>query len=361
MNKPVGWLVNGRIFDNKIKALEEAKWKSDEVKFYFNDDILTKHDFTKEPSKDFEQLCLESILKLRDTYQHICLWFTGGSDSGTILSLFEKYNIRLDEILFYDRQYQVYEAWDQESLHIKKEMDRFKKAQPHCKLTVIHIGYENAQKFYKRNKDEWFYAPYTNIRFSKNLRYNIIDNTPQLGSNFEKKNRIDIFARDKPKLIMHEKKWYLTFFDNIEYDTYKIGFHHFYWDNLDIMTKQAHMVIRWFESKENFTENFLHKVQSHPPGPLYSEYCKALGLKLPNWIYLSEGWNKSTTNRFDKNYESHNIEKYANKHDKKIFNYYNNGLNYINKFFNISDGGECVGNNLSKTYLIKNLTLTRDY
>lgn len=354
MSKKVGWTADGIFYNNKVKALEQVNWNASKIQFSFKDQELTTYDFSVQHKKDFDTLCLEALLKLRQSYKHLCLWFTAGTDSGTILHLFEKYNIPLDEILFYDRKYNVYDMWDDESAYVKNEMDRFKKVQPNCKLTVVHIDYDNARKYYTKNKAYWFYEPHINIRFSKNLRYNIVQNNPELAREFEKPTRCDIFAREKPRLILDQDKWYMTFFDNIEYDTYYIGFHHFFWDNLDIMCKQAHLAVDYFESLPNFTQELLHKVQSWTPGPQYSEYCKAIGLTLPKWKYLSEGWSKPSTNRNSKLYESYNITNHAKKDDRKIFDYYDQGVKYIGQNIDLSNGSECIGFNMTKTYFLKN-------
>lgn len=55
-------------------------------------------DWTVEPSESWEEICVQRLLKIRDTYPKICLFYSGGSDSHYILTLFLKYNIKLDEI-----------------------------------------------------------------------------------------------------------------------------------------------------------------------------------------------------------------------------------------------------------------------
>ena len=85
----VGWQVDGEFFVNKVKAMEKANWDASKVTFYFRDHALSDVDFSREPEQSWEQILAESCQNLRLRARHLCLWFSGGSDSLTILRTFE--------------------------------------------------------------------------------------------------------------------------------------------------------------------------------------------------------------------------------------------------------------------------------
>lgn len=352
MDRQVGWYVNNIFFNNKVQALEQSNWQVDKVKFYYKDDKLADYDFSIEPKLDWNQLLIRSCLNIRESADHVALWFSGGGDSSTILRTFAENNIRLDELIFYDRVYKVYDYWETESNYTKKQMQDFRKLQPWCKLTVLKIDYDNAEDFYKKFKDQWIYQPYANIRFSKNLRWHFIDRHIDMKKSIDKGNRIDIFGRDKPKLICWDDKWWLTFFDSFEYDTYHAGFHHFYWDDLDILCKQAHMAVKFFERSQEDAEQFCHRVQKNTPGPTYLEYCRAIGRDIPEDRFIAEGWNKGSNNPAAPSYESAKILEYAKNDNKQTYQYYTDGFDYIKNKFDMGNQQEFIGNILGEKYYL---------
>lgn len=352
MHNQVGWYVDDAFFDNKVKALEHCDWQPEKIKFHYKNEQLANYDFSIEPKQSWNELLLSSCLRLRDSADHISLWFSGGGDSSTILKTFAENNIRLDELIFYDRVYKVYDYWETESAYTKKQMQEFRKLQPHCKLTVLNIDYDNAEDFYKKFKDQWIYQPYANIRFSKNLRWHFIDRHVDLKKSIDKGNRIDIFGRDKPKCILWDDKWWLTFFDSFEYDTYHAGFHHFYWDDLDILCKQAHMAINFFET-DNDPESFCHRVQKNTPGPVYLEYCRAIGRDIPIDDFIAQGWNKGSNNPAAPGYESAKILSHAKTTAKEIYQHYTGGFEYIKSKFDMGNQQEFIGNILGEKYMLR--------
>jgi hypothetical protein len=352
----VGWQVDGEFFVNKVKAMEKANWDASKVSFYFRDQALSTVDFSQEPDQSWEQILAESCQNLRLRARHLCLWFSGGSDSLTVLRTFEKNNIRLDELIFYDRVYGVYDYWATESRYIQQVMYDFQKIQPWCKISIIPVDYINAQRFYEQYQEDWIYQPYAHLRFAKNMKYHMLKNNNQIVKHCEDPGRVDIFGREKPRLILYQNKWYTTFYDCFEFDSYWVGMHHFYWDDPKILVKQAHMSARFFESLPGFDQAMLHRIQSNQPGEIYKQWCRAIGLEIPSDIVVSHGLNKSTNNRAKITYEGSKMEKFSREHDKKIFGLYESAFQYIFKNYDLGKNHEHIGNILSKTYYLKEFT-----
>jgi hypothetical protein len=353
LDNEVGWFVGEQFFNNKIKALEASDWKPAKIQFRYREQFLATTDLSQNPVESWEELLMMSCLNLRESCQYLSLWFSGGSDSLTVLDVFSKYNIRLDELIFYDKKYNPYDYYNQEARFVLKEMETFKLIQPWCKLTVIDVDYNNAKTFYKKHRDHWIYQPYTTIRYAKNMRYNLIQNNPSLAKQFERPDRIDIIGREKPKLILDDGKWFLVFYDCIEYDTYLNGFHHFYWDDLKILAKQAHMAAEFFESLPNFDQQMLHRIQGNQAGDIYIKYCQAIGRKTPQDLWIAAGMNKCTGNRLNSVYEGRHLENFSSSHDPEVFSNYWHGFQYIQQNFDLGNNHDAIGNIIGKPYFLK--------
>jgi len=66
---------------------------------WFNDDIFSAFDWTQEPDVDIKTLYKLRAEQLRDQYDNIILFYSGGSDSNQMLSAFIENNIHIDEII----------------------------------------------------------------------------------------------------------------------------------------------------------------------------------------------------------------------------------------------------------------------
>lgn len=93
------WIVNGNVFSNKFQALRYASATNQhDVRFYFHDHVWENFDRRQLGKVSLPQLYKERAQQLRDDYDHLVLFYSGGSDSHNILCTFLKNNIKLDEI-----------------------------------------------------------------------------------------------------------------------------------------------------------------------------------------------------------------------------------------------------------------------
>jgi hypothetical protein len=91
----VGW----KKFYNKTLALLESKNTGYQVDWKFNDDVYAKIDWTVPVIESLDQLYLQRAKQLREKYDYLVLYFSGGADSTNILKTFVDNNIFLDEIV----------------------------------------------------------------------------------------------------------------------------------------------------------------------------------------------------------------------------------------------------------------------
>ncbi len=94
-----------RWFNTKWQMLDYASterhpFKVDKMRCVLRKDFsFDRADWKKEPAGLWEDLCVERMLKIRDTYPKICLMYSGGSDSQYILELCLRHNIKIDELV----------------------------------------------------------------------------------------------------------------------------------------------------------------------------------------------------------------------------------------------------------------------
>lgn len=68
------------------------------AKFYFNDEVFEKLDWTKEPNFSLDDLYKVRARQIRDEYDYVILSYSGGSDSTEILETFLECGLFIDEI-----------------------------------------------------------------------------------------------------------------------------------------------------------------------------------------------------------------------------------------------------------------------
>jgi len=328
----VKWIVDGVSYYNRLSAWEAANGNKDNVHFYFKDHEMDAYDFSVEPG-DWHELLKNRCLKLREENNYLCLWYSAGTDSYTIYNIFKDYNIPLDEIIFHDKTYDPYPYYETEREVVFKHVREFQKHQPNCRFTIMETGFHTAAPFYKKHKSNWIYQPYTTYRFSKSMRYSWLDYHTDIKKRLLAPGTMNIQGQDPPRLFLENGKWYHIVFDTHEFDTsFMPNFYSFYWDDLDIMCKQAHMAVRYFEKISNVNQDFIQKMQRHEFLMPYQDYMFEVGRDLPDDDFLCSGQNKwGTMSRNSKYYECTNMETYAQEHDPALWEIFINGVQHYEK------------------------------
>jgi len=94
------YLVGKNKFYNKTSALIESYQTRYEPVWVFNNDVYGSIDWTVPITEDLASIYRRRAQQLRDQYDHLVLYFSGGADSINILHAFIDNNIFLDEIVF---------------------------------------------------------------------------------------------------------------------------------------------------------------------------------------------------------------------------------------------------------------------
>ena len=85
------------------------------IKYNFN-----IFDWSKEPTESWKELKKQRAQHIRDNYDYVVLYFSGGSDSTTVLNSFYDNNIYIDEIVT-----TVYDKFDSLCLSGKKHFQMY--------------------------------------------------------------------------------------------------------------------------------------------------------------------------------------------------------------------------------------------
>jgi hypothetical protein len=81
----------------KWEAIEHQSKSNKPVLWHFNDDVYGAMEWHHEPSQTLSELYRTRAEQLRNRYDYLVLWYSGGADSACVLDSFVQNNIFLDE------------------------------------------------------------------------------------------------------------------------------------------------------------------------------------------------------------------------------------------------------------------------
>lgn len=302
LNKGV-YRSNGKPFVNKLEAIIEANQSNKWVEWDYHDDIFNQYNWTMEPTESLAELYKLRALQLREAYDHLVLFFSGGADSWNILKVFVNNNIRLDEIymfgafeaeqkeysrLGYDRDPGYYTREINQALPVVKKLVQDKK----CKVNVFDWTRHMLDAAYDK---DWIWN--AGVRF---------DPTCMVRSKFHKIFREHselvhrgkrvgfVYGVDKPRLLRDDKNIYFAFLDvimttgtlptNDILGEYWENDEYFYWTpNMpELIIKQGHVVVNWLKSQNKIALiKHMNNVASFHDEAYYNEVNACI---YPDWI-----------------------------------------------------------------------------
>ena len=215
---------NAKFFYNKIDAIFEANASNKWVEWDYHDNIFNKHNWSVDPSLALEELYKQRALQLRDAYDHLVLFYSGGVDSWYILNTFIKNNIHLDEIYMYgpfEAEEKMYDqiGWDRSPGYYTREI---RQSLPLLRKLVgernikINVFDWTRHIIDAADDRDWFYT--AGVRF---------DPTCMVRSKFHKIFREHsemrhrgkkvgfVYGIDKPRLVRDDASIYFAFLDVI--------------------------------------------------------------------------------------------------------------------------------------------------
>ena len=91
--QPRFWFADNKKFYNKLQALDHGKTSG--VSFHVNDD---EYESTPRREYNLKKLLKQRARQLRDKFDYIRIWYSGGKDSLTIIDSFLEAGCKIDEI-----------------------------------------------------------------------------------------------------------------------------------------------------------------------------------------------------------------------------------------------------------------------
>lgn len=271
------WECNGKKFKNKLLALEQSNHSLDSIKFYYANSAFAEVNWKTEPTESWYNLMVLRAHQLRDQYDYIRFWYSGGVDSQTILEVFLEQKIFIDEICV-----NLVSPVDQfiGAANIEQNLVAIpflKSIEGQLKNTKITINKLGSTHFSKLINDDWI---------TSQMDMSMIQDQPmalyQTGILKEKNNYCDLQGGDKPTLQKEGDQFYAVFVDEtFALRITSINLEDFYItpDFPQLHIKQCHMVanhIRNFYPDIGngfvFSGNFKKKVEiaSGIRRPLYA-------------------------------------------------------------------------------------------
>jgi hypothetical protein len=100
MKNDVGfYVVNGKPFSNKFEAVLEAQKTNAVVKWDFFDSDFEKVDWYTEPSLSLDDFYRIRAEQIRNAYDYVIVFCSGGADSTNVIKTFINNGIRVDEVI----------------------------------------------------------------------------------------------------------------------------------------------------------------------------------------------------------------------------------------------------------------------
>ena len=221
------YVVDGIPFVNKFDALKLASKISKPVRWDFNDAVFSAFDWTTPIETSLPDLYKQRAQQIRDTYDYVSLFFSGGVDSTNVLHAFIDNDIFLDEIVMYRPGNQIKYAnktdksnanWWSElefaaSPYLKKQ-----RINPKTLTRVLDMG-ESAEKFSinSRLTQQWHQLNYVTPNFfAKNAMLMTDEHWSSLSDSG--KSVCHIIGTDKPRVRClqngsHFGEYYMKFND----------------------------------------------------------------------------------------------------------------------------------------------------
>lgn len=296
------YYCNNKPFYNKLEALIESNKTGEQVHWDFYDDIFAKYDWTKPSKLSLDELYKQRALQLREEYDHLVLFYSGGVDSGYILKTFIDNDIKIDEIYIYgsfDLEKKKYKKLgaSKEAGYYTREIEYIAKPlikQLLAKQKVKISEYDWTNDIVNATDDlDWFwlsgcrFTPDQMVRgkFHKIFREHntLLDKGKKVGF---------IYGVDKPRISRDNDSIYCAFLDlimttgtNNTNDILKETWENdefFYWtpNFPEIIIKQAHIVAEYFKT-QNRTNEIRHCTDHS--FHMMDYYEVANRLVYPNW------------------------------------------------------------------------------
>ena len=251
---------------SKLEAIEHSGVAHQPVKWNFNCDKFEQLDWTQEPPGSLEFWYAERARQIRDKYDYIVLWYSGGADSHNALMSFVKNNIFVDEIAQFhnlEGEHGNKQGWLNEevfstSAPITQDLIENNPIYHTTKHRLVDLSALQIDVLKKDdNKWDYFYKVGKYLSPNALARSYMRETIPDYQALIEQgKSVCFIYGAEKPRVEQYNDQWYVAFDDCLDYavsprtQMLNREWEHnemFYWsDSLpQLVAKQAHVIKRF--------------------------------------------------------------------------------------------------------------------
>lgn len=272
--------IHNQKFSTKLFALY-ARSKSQNKHIIWNfpnwENALSKIDIFKEPEESLQDLYLQRAIQLRNEYDYLILYYSGGEDSNQILETFMLNGIFIDEIVIFEKHDNTVKDNMNDDFQISMLFPEFYESSksgipqakfytetfsPRTKITVVNNIYELNQKYWKNldKNDLKNHMRACNLGINYRLLYRSKDLTtinPEWKSLLNNKKVGHIYGKEKVRLSYDDVGFFIYMSDVnvVEYiDLYyltsnknlpnNMELFYVHPDFVKIQIKQAHEIIK---------------------------------------------------------------------------------------------------------------------
>lgn len=251
---------------SKLEAIELSGKIKKPLQWRFNQVQFEQFDWSQEPSGNLEFWYKQRAQQIREKYDYIVIWYSGGADSHNVLMSFVRNNIFVDEIAQFhnlkadkgNKNTYFNEEVFATSAPITQELIENNSLYSSTKHRLVDLS-DIQMKLMKEDSNKWdyFYKIGTHLTPSALSRSYLREVVPDYVSLIEQGKRVCfLWGSEKPMIENQGTHWYVVFKDvldnavspriqmlNKEWEHDEL----FYWtpDMPQLAAKQAHIVKRF--------------------------------------------------------------------------------------------------------------------
>ena len=201
------WKYAGTQYKSKFTAVQAAGRDFQNITFHTFDESIKNFNYSIEPQESLEFLMAERAREIRENYNYIKFFFSGGSDSTTIINQFIKNKIFIDEIIVF--RFSYLNNFDENS---NAEVNNYtipwlkNNKLDKTKISIHDWGNDYFSSIIK--KSNWFETKNT-----LGLRETVLPN-------IRGKNFCNLFAGETPHVVCKNNKYFAQIWDGDNYGEY---------------------------------------------------------------------------------------------------------------------------------------------
>jgi hypothetical protein len=312
------WTTGGKKFLKKFDALAHASKTGGEVKFYYHNTTWENFNRSLLGRSNLNDLYRERAQQLRDKYDYLILYYSGGSDSHNVLRTYIDNNIKLDEICVkWPKTLQdgnLYIAnnvdtsaknyWSEWDYAIVPTLKQLAQQNPEIKITIK----DYIEDINKVKIDEMF----ENLNFVRGggILLNSVVSDSETEQLSQGKTVGHIYGIDKPLIYMNNNKLYMFFSDVCVDQAGRSVFSEdstecFYWssDMPELVFEQAYQMCLYYKAnREKLQYLWTIKKPTSEERIMINQFQTDLARSIlyTNWDYRFQADKPNSASRTDK-------------------------------------------------------------